>query len=111
MSMALFWAACGSEAVAPPASLDPPGTPTVFYYGGDLYYGIQWVPTEEAQTEVWRNLNNGGYALYSTEANGATQLPIGTPPYGQPEFWKLRHLLDGVYSEFSGELGIIWGIP
>jgi len=61
--------------------------------------------------EVWRNLDGGGYALYSVEPASQTQVSVGEPPFGLNELWKLRHLLDGVYSDFSGELSQTWGIP
>jgi len=66
----------------------------------DDFARLTWIDGETYQTEIWESKNGGVYSLVATTAVGAGSYDNYTQQNATMTF-KIRHLKDGVYSEYS----------
>jgi hypothetical protein len=71
----------------------------------DDFARLTWLDGDEYQTEIWELKNGDAYSLVATTAVGAGSYDSYTWQNANMSF-KIRHLKDGVYSEFSDIVSI-----
>ena len=101
----------GSAGAAGPSA--PPSIPLVDDSAATLTTGaLSWTNGDAlAATEVWLRTVTGGSALDSTVAAGVAIKTITGLPAASQRYFKVRHLKDGLYSDFTAELAVYTLLP